>query len=1069
MAALLCVAFVLAGEILPKIAIAQIGELTNTRIVAKSVDFNLNGSVFIEGLTVRPTRQCEYDDAILKAQTVHARFSIGSLLLLRPRLKEISVDDFVFDAQQDLDTGRWNLADFKVSIPKSGSGKLPLISLNGGALQYSKVSEAQAKIAMSMPIDVEFGPAEKGVKGYSFTIVTAQMGAYAKNTLTGFWKPGTFTITGGISSKDIPAFEKVWKIDVMAAELNYEQSGDYSLKAIIKDFLYTYRVAPKRPALFMPKFLEEFSAVSTLQRFYDRYLPAGRIDIELEASGNLGKPAESTLKGKIYCKDVSMCDRKFMYPMKHITGQIDFTEKSLSLNNLSGEHNEVKLFFNGWARDFGENRKYQYEIISDNMALDDDLYKALNAGYKKSWSAFSPSGVVSIKQVFSGGPQTGKKRTLAVELLDIEAVYHRFPYPLKDLSGELFFDDDSTTISNLVSQFDGREITINGKVTGRKSERPIYDVSIEANNIPLDSTLADALTDGQKDLYNRFCRGGVADAQIKVLTPRDVGPTSFTANVTFQKTSLKIDKSEQVVSDASGEAVFTPDLIRIEKLRGQYAGGFVSLAGRIRPGRGSEEEPRYCLAVEAQQVLLSDDLFGLLPEPLEKIVLELQPAGKVNYRTSLSKADDQCPAGKVTVDCLGNSISLKHFAEPVKNITGRVTITKENIELEGIIVRGADNVEIMPNGATVQINGRIALQDNALADGRFELCAKDILLDERFGEALPANFRTYYARLSPSGRFDLDNIKIRYTKDSTDDEKQVEFAGQVRFKDCNLNTSPSITQLDAVLKIEGLYKSGEGLNNSKAALAAETLRIKGKSLTELKADIDYDRDNRSWTTKDLIADCYDGRLTGKFELQQQAEETLKYQLQIGFGNINLEKFLSDTKVKQASGNGYTQGQMGGSLSLAGELGSSYQRLGRCRLKVIDMQVGKLSPLANLLSVLKLTEPKDFAFEQMFVDSYIKQNELFIEKFDLSGDSVAFNGRGWMDLQNHNIALTLTARGRRLASAEPSILQSLTDTLGQAVVRMEVAGNYDDPEVTMTTLPVIKDTLGILGTEPLKRN
>ena len=104
---------------------------------------------------------------------------------------------------------------------------------------------------------------------------------------------------------------------------------------------------------------------------------------------------------------------------------------------------------------------------------------------------------------------------------------------------------------------------------------------------------------------------------------------------------------------------------------------------------------------------------------------------------------------------------------------------------------------------------------------------------------------------------------------------------------------------------------------------------------------------------------------------------------------------------------------------------------------------------------------------MVVDSYIKQDKLFIEKFDLSGDSVAFNGDGLLDLQNKNINLTLTARGRRLASDEPSVLQSLTDTLSLAVMRMNVGGKYYDPEVTTTTLPVIRDTLGILGTEPLE--
>ena len=133
-----------------------------------------------------------------------------------------------------------------------------------------------------------------------------------------------------------------------------------------------------------------------------------------------------------------------------------------------------------------------------------------------------------------------------------------------------------------------------------------------------------------------------------------------------------------------------------------------------------------------------------------------------------------------------------------------------------------------------------------------------------------------------------------------------------------------------------------------------------------------------------------------------------------------------------------------------------------------MQVGQLSLPAKLLQVLKLTESKDFAFDQMFVDSYIRRNDLLIKKLDLSGQSVAFYGSGRMNLKTRNVDLVLTARGRRLATADPSILQSLSEGLGQAVVRMEVTGDFYDPKVTTKTLPLIGKTLQILGTKPVTR-
>jgi hypothetical protein len=232
----------------------------------------------------------------------------------------------------------------------------------------------------------------------------------------------------------------------------------------------------------------------------------------------------------------------------------------------------------------------------------------------------------------------------------------------------------------------------------------------------------------------------------------------------------------------------------------------------------------------------------------------------------------------------------------------------------------------------------------------------------------------------------------------------------------------------------------------------------------------------------LIADCYDGRLAGKFEISQRDDGALEYVLETGFDDIDLRQFLlasaeSDktgfisheelpsVEAAETSDNDTTRGTMDGALSVSGQVGDSSRRVGRCTLRITDTKVGRASLLGKLLDVLKLTEPRDFVFEQMLVDSYIKHNRLFFEQVDLSGRTVAFNGSGWMDLRDQSLDLTLTARGRRGAGAKPSVLQSLTEGLGSAVVRMEVTGNVHDPVVTTRTLPVIEDTLEILGTRP----
>ena len=1063
LAALLWIGFILGGRALCHIAIGQIAELTGTKIKVESIDFRTNGSVFIKNLVISPYKKQAGDDFILKAETVWGRFGLGSLLLLQPRLKVISVNDFVFNAQYDLDTGLWNLSALKISVPKAGSGKMPLITLDGGMLQYSKISHGQVKVAAEVPLNARFGFGRETQDGYNFEIATAKLASgYGKSRLTGFWKPGAITVAGGISSTDVPALEMAWVIDRLAAELKYDDSSTFSLKLRVKDFQTRHSPGLERFALVGPSFLEKSGPFAALQKFFSRYQPWGRIDLDFDASGDLNRPSESSLSGRVYCKDVAICYYGLPYPVEHLTGQVGFTNSSVTFDNLAGSHGDVKLFFNGWTRDFGPERKYQIRITSDNMALDNDLYDALSVKQKEFWSAFSPRGLAAIDYQLARRSQTDKTETLAVELLGAEAIYRHFPYPLKNLAGKLFFDSGGVVVSDVVSQLSSQKIILNGRVITRNDDKPIYDILIDVNNIPLDSTLKQALPDRERHLYSQFDLTGLVDGCINVSTSGlNPGPANYTAELSFKSASLKSNKLPGLVSDISALAVFTPDLINVKNFTGRYNEGSASLTGQIRPSQ--QEQLCYNLLVNFQEVQLNDDLFALLPQSLRKIASQLQPNGKVNLIAELNNAEGAAhPAYSITVDCLGDSINFKQFPYPLKDITGTLTITNDAIKLKDITTTPASDVPVPANTPAIKLNGQISLADDVFNNAVFQLSAKDIFFDERLGIALPQTVQSFYHNLLPTGRFDLDleNISVFNAEDG---KKYIDLTGAARFKGCSFNVSATRAELNAVLNAKALYKTGVGICNGQASLLADTLSVRDKSLTALKADICYDPNLHNWMTKNLIADCYGGRLTGRLELKQSARAAPEYLLQVAFDNVDLRQFLSDTKVKQTTNAEHTSGKMSGELGISLGTDESSSRIGICKLTISDMEAGRLSPFSKLLHVMRLTEPKDFAFDRMLVDSYIKGDRLFFRKLDLSGKSVAFYGSGWMNLPSHIVDLVLIARGRRLATTDPSVLQSLTEGLGQAVVQMEVNGDLYDPQITTKAFPVIKQSLKILGT------
>ncbi|MHC4227434.1 MAG: hypothetical protein ACYSW0_08410 [Planctomycetota bacterium] len=1069
LAVLLWLFFILGGRALCYIAMQQIAGLTNTEIRTESVDFHTDGSVFITKLVVSPSEEQNGNDTILKAEEVFARFSLSSLLKLSPRLKVIDVNDFVFNAQYDLDYDRWNLSGLKVETTKSRPGRMPRIRLNSGTFRYTKTSRGKVEVGVSLPIDARFGLNEEKDQGYGFEIITADMASgFAQSRLEGFWKPGSITMTGGIASVDVPEFDMAWIIDVMAAELTYDQSNAFSLKLKVTDLYSRRSPVPDELALdesYSAK--KKSSPFAALQRFFDRYQPRGRIDVDLDVSGNLNRPGESTLAGKVLCKDIAICYYKFKYAIEELAGQIELTTNRVELNNLSGKHGDVKLLFNGWSEDFGPDWKYDIRITSDNMPLDDDLYNALSHRQQEFWSTFSPAGSAAIDYRFSQSSPTDKHKKLTVEPRGAEAVYCDLPYPLKNLTGRLSFDSNKVVLSNVVSQVKERKITLNGEVENRSTDKPRYDISAKLDNIPLDLTLEEALPEKQRDWYKRFNPSGLVNGWVRV-SRQEQGPSNFTADLSFEETTMRSDQFPLPISDISAKTIFTSDLIIVKKFSGQYGDGLISLTGQIRPGQGNEQT-RFNLALDLEDTELNDDLFDTLPASTKKAVTDLKPEGRVNLNVNLNKEDITKPADcSIIVECLGNSITMPEVPYPLEDITGTLTVDAGLVKLKDVTATLGGDVPNPEYPATAKLNGQITLADNAFAGALLHLDANDILFDERFISALPQRIPILYDDASDPGRVDLDfeNVRIRRISDG---QRSIDFAGAVAFKKCGLIISGSRVELDSTVRTNGLYRTDKGFSSCQAALDGGAMRILGKSLTNLHTDIFYDPNSRIWSTEGLIADFYGGKLKGRLILKQPTGKAGEYVLETGFDNVDLRQFLSDTELQETPENEYTSGSMDGSLSINAGIGDISSRIGTCKLDISDMQVGKLSPLSKLINVFRLIEQKDYIFDRMLVDSYLKGNNLLVKKLDMSGQSLAFSGSGSLDLQNFNVNLALTARGKRLATDDPSVLQSLTEGLGQGVVRMEVAGNLYDPKVKTKTLPVIGKTLQIFGAKSADPN
>ncbi len=964
--------FVLGGRTLPQIAIGQLSDLTNTKIDAKSVKFRFDGSVYIKDLVVRPRDSADYDNTILKADTVRVHFRIGSLLTLRPRVKEIFVDDFTLRIQYDSNSGEWNLASMKIQLPGGRVGRLPKVDFEHGTVEYSKVVNERVVVVASSPVSAYCYNARKITGGYRFDIYSAGKQDFSKSHVIVNWYPGQKIVIGGrISSNDVPGFERPWMVRAIDAELIYEPNKTCALMARLKGFACPPSESRNLFAFDTKSLAEKAPFVNALQMFFNQYNPSGTIDINLQASGNPKRLNESKIEGKVDCNDVALSDRNFPYTVEHLRGQVELTENSVKLNNIIAHHGAVELAIDGWVKDFGPGYKCSLQISSKNMLLDKDLYNAINRDEQKFWQEFSPSGLVATNYVRRRQPPAGNKNTLTVQLLDVEGKYAGFGYPLKNTTGKMVFADGNMILEGVTSQWGQRKITINGMVGLRHSGRPLYNIVAKGEDIPLDATLEEALPPAQKEFYNQFESHGLFDVTISVAGD-DKGGT-FTAEVFPKNNSLKAKALPLPVDDVTGRIVFTPDMIDIGGLEGRYKGGKVKFSGKVWSAV-NQSEAGYCLSMRAEKVGVSEDLADVLPGSLGKMIGQLRPGGAVNLTADVSKnADANCGTNQFVIECLDNTIDCNVLPSPLHDITGRIAITQSKVIIDNITAKGTHIVQGSPIESVMRLTGGMTLSEANVTANEIHVAG-----------------------------------------------------GEVNFY-------------------------------------GENVRFKKKSMAKMNALMAYDAETGQWLSKNFVANFYDGKMIGKLQLTRSDKVGLDYLLETSVDGADLKKFLMDTEKEVGPDEHYSAGSINGSLSIVGSLVDDDIRLGRCRVKITDMQVGKRSPLANLLSVLNLTETSDYAFDQMTVDAYIQDNRMFIRQLDLSGKSVAFYGSGWLDLKTNDIKMILTARGRRLAPTNPSIWQSLTEGLGRAVVRIEVKGKISDPQITTMPLPVIKETLGIIGT------
>jgi len=953
-------------------------------------------------------------------------------------------------------------------------------------VKLSKVVNGRAEDIIAIEVDGELEPVRSAADTYSFYFKSKDTDTDQYYFARGIWESGVrgkVMLNGRIPPTNLPVLGNRWAINDLVLDLSYDQKhvsihrlkcklgndtdltlsgtvtsfaldGQYDIRMQFQNLFFTSQPTPDA-LVYSRSVLEKITP--GLRKFLLQYNPHGWGDIDVRTQGKFGRLAENKWTGTVTCRDISVLDRNFPYRLDKLAGSLDVTEKSVTLDNLKCRHGKVDLVINGHTERVDRKWCYDVQITSSNMLLDDDLHQALNTEQKWLWFPFAPKGLAKVRYILSRRPDQERKTALVVELIDAQAVYQHFPYPLKNLTGTVYIEPGILKLDRVVSRYDGRSITMKGHITHTQTEQPKYNITIDANDIPIDSTLKMALPAKHRKFYESFVElNAMTNVRIKVF-PNEVGRrlVEYIAKASIKNASLLYEKFPLPLTDVNIEAVLTPDLVRLLSMTGKSGDSTVAVTGEVWPPDEDELMPGYCLNVEAKDFELDEKWLRALPAETTELIAKIRPTGKVNISADISAGAGvaDCDPYRVAIECLGTAINLEAFPYPIENVTGSITVTQQNILLENLNATGPKSASVDPKATPkIALNGRLVTRNAEVINGRISLHAQNVALNDTLANALPENAAGIYRAVSPTGTVDLDIDEAIFHTDS-DARRWLNLVGaRLAFRRCGFLSPQTLDDFNAVLTGNLSYELNSGLQSATADINADTLKVRGRLLRSLRAPIIYEPETSTFKSNGFTADCYNGKVIGDLELKQPLDRVAPYVLSLVFEDVQIDNVLAPQGQKDDSET-YTRGSADGAFTAAGKLGQKASGIGRLNISITDMELAKRSLLGKVLTAMQLNNPTDFIFSGMTVAAYLKENEIVFEQVYMSGKSMVLAGSGRLDLDSNQIVLDLTASGKMITS-EPSFLESLAKGLGSAVVKVEVRGDAEKPNI-QTTMPLIK--------------
>ncbi len=395
-----------------------------------------------------------------------------------------------------------------------------------------------------------------------------------------------------------------------------EDKSSWRVEGNVTKLAYSQRLAGQLPLKFQ-QYLVQAAGFS------------GELNAVFAARSEHGK---FTYEAKATISDGRLMHPQVPYPLESLSGEAFCRNGLMQLRNVRAASGQTSVAFDCDMQGFAVGSPITAAITVRDLSLDQRLYAALPATIQEAWQKLGVSGLVDAQATLAfDGQRWIPQVTVRAKNAGVEPDF--FPYPIRNISGDFVYQNDSIVAKTLFGIAGGQRI--NGALTlSRAQPRWLMDLKLAADGpIAIDETLLKALSPRgtpesslKKFVLSLHPTGTVHLRQGHFLRlANQPDSISRSLELTFSECAIKYDGFRYPVEDIHGAVTLDNERLLLKDFVGRNDSARIQGEG-ICQSRNSNMESLE-LFFKCYNVSLDEELQHALPKSVRGLWDQLQPSG----------------------------------------------------------------------------------------------------------------------------------------------------------------------------------------------------------------------------------------------------------------------------------------------------------------------------------------------------------------------------------------------------------------------------------------------------------